>query len=145
PESSIRFHQLNAVAEWISYIHVRVTRQRFSFDHFHTRTTKFAYKFIQISNDETRMSFTCRAKIRIDTQMNLHSITLEPHATPSGEIWRFRNLRNSEQTRVKVTSGILLTGRHSELNVFDSVDVHLSTHHSPNRPLHSSIALPSRG
>src|SRR5262249_15428623 len=37
-----------------------------------------------------------------------------------------RNLWNSQQARVKTTSGILLTGRHSELNVVDSVYVHFA-------------------
>jgi len=46
---------------------MKVTRQRFSFDHFNTRNSKLAYKFIQILNEQTGMSFTSWAKIRIDT------------------------------------------------------------------------------
>src|SRR5262245_12674334 len=89
------FHQLNAVAERISDVHVGVTRQRFCFHHFNASSSKFEYKLIQISNEQTRMSFTGWPKIRIDTQMNLHSVTLEPHASALCEIWRFRNLWDS--------------------------------------------------
>src|SRR5262252_8376838 len=65
--SARRSHQLNTIAERIGYVHMRVTRQRFSFDHFNTRNSKLAYKFIQILNEQTGMSFTSWAKIRIDT------------------------------------------------------------------------------
>src|SRR5215831_4363932 len=65
--SARRSHQLNTIAERIGYVHMRVARQRFSFDHFNIRNSKLAYKFIQILNEQTGMSFTSWAKIRIDT------------------------------------------------------------------------------
>ena len=64
--------------------------------------------------------------------MNLHSIVLEPHATPLREIWGLRNLRDSQQTRIKLTRRILLTSRHCELNVVDPVDVHLFSNRAQN-------------
>src|SRR5262249_44701983 len=89
-------------------------------------TAKPMHKFTQISNDQRWMGFTCRPKIRLDTEVDLNPIALEPNATPFGQSWRLWNLRYFKQTRVKMPGGVLLPGGHGELNVFYCFDLHSS-------------------
>ena len=102
--------------------------KRLSLDDFNARDAQLAHEFSQVSNEQPRMRFTCWSKVRIDTEVDFYPTTLEPYATTLCEIRRLRNLRDFEQTRVKAASGVLLTCRHGELNVFDPFDFHVSAH-----------------
>ena len=66
------------------------------------------------------------AKFRIQTKMNLHRITLEPHTAAFGEIGRLGFFRKIQEASVKSSRFIFSSCRHGELDVVYSENSHFS-------------------
>ena len=66
----------------------------------------------------------CGAKVVFDSKVELHIPTLKLASATLGKLRRLLEFCHSKQTSVKGSRLLLLTGRHSELNVIDGCEKH---------------------
>jgi len=70
------------------------------------------------------MRLVRRMKIRFNTQMHFKTASLKPAAPAFCQMWRFYNLRNTENTLIKRPGFSLPIGRHGQLYVIDPFNLH---------------------
>jgi len=62
----------------------------------------------------------CRAKIRLDTQVNLQIPAFEPTPAAFCQMGRFRDLRYSQHAAVEAPGEIFAARRHRQLHMLDT-------------------------
>lgn len=63
-------------------------------------------------------------EIRLDPQMQPQHPAFEPASATHGEMYRLRNMDETEQPRVEADRRALTTRRHGQLHVFERHDLH---------------------
>src|SRR2546429_6088482 len=122
---SFRLYQLETIAEGVGDIDaIAIIRLRV-FQHFETLLAQDPHECSQILDQQTRMSLTRRFKVWVDAKVNFQVTVFEPYASAPLHLWRLRNLRDTKQPSVEIASDVLSTGRHRQLNVVNSFNLHL--------------------
>src|SRR5262245_15940456 len=118
----LSLHQLKSVPEWIRHVDTLVARKKTVFHDFDSGLAKAPREAFEVVHEEGGMRLLCRAKLRLDSEMNLHRSPLEPGAAPLCELGGFRDLGQTEEPRVESARLLLLALRHRKLNVLDAQD-----------------------
>lgn len=69
------------------------------------------------------MSFPCGSKVCVHANVQAYFSGLEPDSPSGGEVGRLRMFLKAENAHVKGSCGILLTTRHSELHVIQTINL----------------------
>lgn len=86
-------------------------------DYFNPRCFKTLLKLFQACNDERRMGFACRHKVRIDAEMNIDAICVEPAAASFLQKgWLFQPIESQNPAIESLSCGLSVPG-HRQLHV----------------------------
>src|SRR5450631_2875197 len=111
-QALFRFHQLDAIAEWIVDVESMVAFEGLVFLRRMSRRPELLLKLRKVRNEQCQVSLTRRPEIRLHTQMNLQVLSLEPTATALCKVGRFWYFLNPQHTLVESAGEILAAGRH---------------------------------
>jgi hypothetical protein len=91
-----RLHEFDAIAEGIGHVDPVVPVERLVVLHGEPGCSDGIGDAAHVVDDEGRMRLCRRAKVRVDTEVNLQIPILEPAATARCEMIRLRNLGDAE-------------------------------------------------
>jgi len=90
------------------------------------------YECFQVLYLEGRMSFLSWPEVGLDAEVNFERSGLKPCATTLSEVRRLRCFRDTQDTRVKGSRFIFLAGRHRQLHMIETSDIHNMGTLNPN-------------
>lgn len=78
----------------------------------------------EVIDHERGMSLPSGTEVRLDPEVDPDIFGLEPGTSPPGEVRGLGYSRHAQEILIERDGGVLLTGRHGELNVVDGPDSH---------------------
>jgi DNA-binding transcriptional ArsR family regulator len=115
---------------------VLVPLQRFAGLHRHARAAERLDETIEAINDQRWVRFASGPEVRLDPEVDLDAVRLEPAAPALGEMFGLRNSRNSQQRLVEDGGTRLFARRHGQLDVVEGANAH--------RPILAPLAMGAR-
>ena len=115
----LRTDQLNPVSERIRNVAPTHFRDIVVGSYFHSRGAQSRNKFIIVTAEQGRVRFPGRAKVGIDSQVDLYNPAGEPASAALRQFGRLRDFSHSEDRTIKRSCRIFPANRHGELHVID--------------------------
>jgi hypothetical protein len=82
---------------------------------------------VEVVDDESRMRLLRGDEVRIDAEVDLDAVALEPGAAALGEFRRLRNFRDSENAFLEGARQRFAACRHRELDMVDRDERHIGS------------------
>ena len=120
-------HEFDPVAEGVIDIDPPVPIERLEADSS-SRLLKAFGEFVQALHDKGGMSLASGTELRVDTEMDLDTVVLEPAAASALQMGRLGDAPQTEQSSVKRLCRRLLANGHGQLDM-------INRHHSHSRRL----------
>lgn len=117
-------HQFATVAKRVIHISALVTRQRLICDRAATSPLASGYEYCEVLYFKSRVSFPCRPEIGLDAEVNFQISGFEPCAAPFSEVPWLGCFRDSQHAAVKGSRLVFLSGRHRQLHMIETLDIH---------------------